>query len=79
MDSPKNTITSAQVRRWYLLVNLPLIAISLYVHSLLVSAGHVPGNNILENTGLWLLIAFKIVGANAILAAIFSTFKITKS
>jgi len=79
MNTPKNTITSTQVRRWYLWVNLPLIAISLYVHSLLISINNVPGNNIMENTGLWLLIAFKIVGANAILAAIFSTFKITKS
>lgn len=79
MNSKKNTITSSQVKRWYILVNLPLIAISVYVHSLLISAGYVHGDNILENVGLWLLIVFKLVGANAILITIFSAFKIVKS
>ncbi|MEO9483709.1 MAG: hypothetical protein ABJG47_09700 [Ekhidna sp.] len=66
----KNTITF-----WLVVVNLPLIAISIYIHYLLEQVGGT-GNTFLNNLGVWFLVAFKLIGANLILATIFSEFKI---
>ena len=56
----------------YLLTNLVLFGFSFYVHYLLTSSAVNDGDNLLENTGMWLLVAVKIGGANIILSQIFS-------
>lgn len=78
MQTPENTITRTKVKRWYLMVNVLLIALIIYTHYLLTAVGHGQGNNFIEYTGLWLLAAFKIIGANCILHTVFAGFKIIK-
>ena len=70
------SISATKVTFWFLVVNIPLFAITYYIHHLLNLFEYTHGNNIMENMGLWLLVAFKIIGANMILTQIFSDFKI---
>lgn len=79
MDTLKKTMTINRVRLLYLLVNFPIIALTVYVHYLVFTISESYGNNIMENSGLWLLLAFKIIGANLILSVIVSDFKIVRS
>lgn len=75
MNTTKPTISSDTVAIWLMVVNIPLIAISIYVHYLLEKVG-VYGNTFFNNLGVWLLVGFKLIGANLIMASIFSEFKI---
>lgn len=70
-------ISASKIQFWFLIVNLPLIAITFYVHYLLENAGQF--ESFFDSIGLWLLVAFKIIGANLILLTIFSEFKIKQS
>jgi hypothetical protein len=78
MNTLKKTMTINRVRMLFLLVNLPMVALTVYVHFLVFSISESYGNNIMENMGLWLLLAFKIIGANLILKVIISDFKIVR-
>lgn len=75
MKTTEQTISKNAVAFWLAVVNLPLIAISVYIHYLLEQVGGA-GNTFLNNSGVWILVAFKLIGANLILATIFSEFKI---
>ncbi len=75
MKQARQTITQAKVILWYILINIPLLAIPICIHHLLSSAGGSHGTGLAEATGLWLLVAFKVIGANLILAGIFSDYK----
>lgn len=76
MKVEKQSISPSRVGFWWVLINLPLIAITLYIHYLLAVVGENYGNNLFENIGLWLLVIFKIGGANLIFWVIISEFKI---
>ena len=78
MKPNKPTITISRIWFWYIFANIPMLALTFYVHYLLTSVSFVPGNNFLENAGLWLLLAFKIIGVNMILWVILSDFKIKR-
>ncbi len=75
MKTTKQTISSSTVNFWVVVVNLPLIALTVYIHYLLEKVGG-PSDTFLENVGVWLLVGFKLIGANLILVSIFSEFKI---
>lgn len=75
MKTTKQTISSEAVAFWLAVVNIPLIAISFYVHYLLEKVG-IYGDTFFNNVGVWLLVGFKLIGANLIMASIFSEFKI---
>ena len=77
-QTPNRSITVSKtfVAFSYLITNLVLFGFSFYVHYLLTSSAFNYGDNFLENTGMWLLVAVKIGGANIILAQIFSEFNI---
>lgn len=79
METLKHPISKGKALFWYLFVNFPLVAISWYVHYLLVSISETYGHNFMESFGLWFLMAFKIVGANLILTVIIFDRKITGS
>ena len=79
MKTLEQSISQTKVLLWYLIVNFPLVAISWYVHYLLVSISETYGHNFMESFGLWFLMAFKIVGANLILTVIIFDRKIKKS
>lgn len=76
MEIKKQSISLTKAGFWWVLINLPMIAITLYIHYLLVAVGENYGDNLLENFGLWLLMIFKIGGANLIFWVIISEFKI---
>ena len=78
METKTQTISETKVIGWVILVNLPLVAISVYAHYLLCAFGYHHGNDLVQNAGLGLLIAIKLIGANLILGTIFSEFKITR-
>ena len=75
MKEKEQSISYGTITFWLVVVNLPLIAISIYIHYLLSQVGNA-GNTFLNNSGVWILMAFKLIGANLIMATIFSEFKI---
>ena len=72
------SVSSGFVNKTFFLVNLVLLGFTVFVHYLLATVSGNYGNNLLENTGLWLLFIVKIGGANLILAQIFSEFNLKK-
>ncbi len=76
MKTSRLSISKAKVLFWYVIVNLPLLGYSFYAHELLTRFGYLHANTLLDNFGLWFLVAFKIIGANIILSVILSEFEI---
>lgn len=79
MKSIQTSLSHYHKTLWFLLVNILLIGFSVYVHALLYQLGYAHENPIVENIEIWMLILFKMVGANLILAVIFSEFKNNQS
>ena len=76
MKKIQPSISAFHLYIWYTLVNVILIAFTVYVHALLKHTGILANNTFIENASIWAMVVFKVVGANFILAVIFSEFKI---
>ena len=79
MKTVHPTIKASSVGALCLLTNLLLLAFTFYVHGLLQRHGMTAGPHLMDNAWVWFLMAFKFIGANLILLAIFSEFKIKSS
>ncbi len=67
--TPSRVITKYWL--WLVFVNIPLLGFTFYVHALLHQQHYIHNNNWIEQFGIWLLVAFKLIGANLTLGAIF--------
>ena len=76
MKKIQPTISAFHIGLWYTLVNILLIAFTVYVHALLEHSGILATNSFIENASIWAMVAFKVIGTNFILAVIFSEFNI---
>ena len=62
----------------FFLVNAVLIAFTIAIHSVFQPKGIIYGGNWINEIGVWILIIFKIGGANIILWQIIKEFKLKK-
>ena len=76
MKTKQPSISIYKAGLWIFLVNAVLIGFTLYAHALLWRVGNPYGNAIFENVEIWLLVLFKLIGGNLILAVILSEFNI---
>ena len=74
MKTNQPVISANKVRLWFVLTNTLLLAFTVYVHALLSRHG-LQSDHFFESFQIWVLVIFKLVGANLILGVIFSDFK----